>query len=71
MYRLNIAIFLPTAFCGRLNQVKRSSYAQVMAKMVKYNFLLSLSWDLEACIVDSFALEMLPELDLDAFFVLV
>ncbi|GJS55034.1 hypothetical protein Tco_0628396 [Tanacetum coccineum] len=48
---------------GNSSLVNPSSYAQVMAKMVK---------DLEACMVDSFALEMLPELVLDArFFVLV
>ncbi|GKC28870.1 hypothetical protein Tco_1036164, partial [Tanacetum coccineum] len=29
---------------------------------------LTLSWDLEACMVDSFALKMLPELVLDAEF---
>ncbi|GJY66985.1 hypothetical protein Tco_0469223 [Tanacetum coccineum] len=62
---------------GRLNQVNLSSYAQVMAKMVEVfilqlNLTLSLSRDLEACMVDSFALEMLSELILDAgFFVLV
>ncbi|GJU97108.1 hypothetical protein Tco_1326379 [Tanacetum coccineum] len=42
---------------GRLIQVKQSSYALVMAKMVK---------DLEASMIDFFALEMLPELVLDA-----
>ncbi|GJS60359.1 hypothetical protein Tco_0655143, partial [Tanacetum coccineum] len=60
-------IFL-LAFRGCLNKVKRSSYAQVMAKMVKYNFLLASFWDLEAWMIGSFALEMRPELVLDARF---
>ncbi|GKB09313.1 ribonuclease H-like domain, reverse transcriptase, RNA-dependent DNA polymerase, partial [Tanacetum coccineum] len=56
---------------GRIVRIK--SLLEVIAVKVfilQHNLTLSLSWDLEALMIDSFALEMLPELVLDeGFFV--